>query len=416
MDNRKNIYILFIYFIPVLLIGFCFGFFLNFNNQSVKIDSLFNKGINIRGGIPNVKKKILNKEEIKVVYFGGSITQMDGWRNKTTEWLRNTYTNSTFKEFNSCISGSGSFFGIYRLEEDVIRYNPDLVFVEFAVNDSISDDYINRRLSKNLTEIVSRIKKAKPDSDIVFVYTISRKMLSFYDRGNVFSSAEKMDEVADKFCIPSINFGFRTAFLWQNKLLRFDPNDNYSKSIPLFSPDGVHPEQYGHEIYLSLMRDFFEMTMNETFKNQTSIQKNTNYDPSSQKTHKLVEVDKSLFKPELTSTKPIKMNYGKDSVFSKTNLLAYAWNGQELNAKIKGSIFGIVISMPPGSYNSQVVIDNSKILNPKFYYFGSTNPRLYYSEYEIPNDGNFHDLKITKNNNPEFNLIYFLTDGEIDNK
>ena len=218
-----------------------------------------------------------------------------------------------------------------------------------------------------------------------------------------------MEEIAAKFNIPSVNFGFRTSFLWQHKLLRFDIKDKCPNYIPLFSSDGVHPEQYGHEIYTSVMKDFFKMALVDNGNDNVSVK----IDSLPFKTHHFAKINNSLFTPELNEKNYVKMNYGKDTMFSKTNLWAYVWNSQELNIKTKASTFGMVISMPPGSYGYDAVIDNVNVTKHKFYNLGSANPRLFYSDFDIPNDKKFHDIKIIHCDNVDYNLIFFLTDGEI---
>lgn len=47
--------------------------------------------VRARDGIGHVLEKIRAGKEITVAYLGGSITEMSGWRNLTTEWLRKTY-------------------------------------------------------------------------------------------------------------------------------------------------------------------------------------------------------------------------------------------------------------------------------------------------------------------------------------
>lgn len=47
--------------------------------------------VRARDGIGHVFEKIRAGKEITVAYLGGSITEMSGWRNLTTEWLRKTY-------------------------------------------------------------------------------------------------------------------------------------------------------------------------------------------------------------------------------------------------------------------------------------------------------------------------------------
>ena len=107
--------------------------------------------------------KVGRGEPITVAYLGGSITvgascwplsgidaageefdfswydrDLHSWRALTFEWLRQTYgqTPGQFRQWNAAIGGTPSLLGTYRLEQDVLSQNPDLVFVEFAVNDS----------------------------------------------------------------------------------------------------------------------------------------------------------------------------------------------------------------------------------------------------------------------------------------
>ena len=44
-----------------------------------------------RGGVGHVMAKINAGENVRVAYFGGSITEMDGWRRLSREWLAATY-------------------------------------------------------------------------------------------------------------------------------------------------------------------------------------------------------------------------------------------------------------------------------------------------------------------------------------
>jgi len=91
--------------------------------------------VRARGGIGHTMAKINAGQEVTVAYLGGSITAMNGWRNKTTEWLRATYPRASFKEVHAAIGGTGSDLGVFRLGRDVLAHHPDLLFVEFATND-----------------------------------------------------------------------------------------------------------------------------------------------------------------------------------------------------------------------------------------------------------------------------------------
>lgn len=89
-----------------------------------------------REGLPNFLAKAKTPgAEIKVAYFGGSITAQPGWRPKSLAHFQKTWPQAKFSEINAAIGGTGSDLGVFRLKHDVLDQKPDLLFVEFAVND-----------------------------------------------------------------------------------------------------------------------------------------------------------------------------------------------------------------------------------------------------------------------------------------
>ena len=88
-----------------------------------------------RGGLPNVLAKLERGEAVRIAYLGSSITAQDGWRPKTLKWFQEQYPKAQVSEINAAIGGTGSDLGVFRLRQDVLAHQPDLLFVEFAVND-----------------------------------------------------------------------------------------------------------------------------------------------------------------------------------------------------------------------------------------------------------------------------------------
>jgi lysophospholipase L1-like esterase len=82
-------------------------------------------------------------EALNVVFLGGSLTWGAGatdplktsYRARVGRRLREFYDNPRIECHDAAIGGTGSQLGIFRLERDVFRHEPDLIFVEFAVND-----------------------------------------------------------------------------------------------------------------------------------------------------------------------------------------------------------------------------------------------------------------------------------------
>lgn len=163
---------------------------------------------NSRNGLPNFLAKVAAGDEVKVAYLGGSITAAPGWRVQSLEWLQERYPNAKFAEIHAAIGGTGSDLGVFRLERDVLRHKPDLLFVEFAVNDGGAPP---ERIHKAMEGIVRQTWAADPNTDICYVYTLTEKMLPDLQSGKMPRAASAMEQLADHYRIPSIHFESKSA-------------------------------------------------------------------------------------------------------------------------------------------------------------------------------------------------------------
>ncbi|WP_415910501.1 SGNH/GDSL hydrolase family protein [Oleiharenicola sp. Vm1] len=101
-----------------------------------------------RGGCPHVAATAAATGELRVVFLGGSITAAEGWRTLTTERLRQLFPDAKIVATDAGLPGTGSDLGACRVERDVLRHRPDLVFVEFAVNDASTPPTASSRPSR----------------------------------------------------------------------------------------------------------------------------------------------------------------------------------------------------------------------------------------------------------------------------
>jgi len=84
-------------------------------------------------------------ERLSVVFFGASLTwganasdpQLTSYRARVAEKLRQRYPEAHFRFWDAAIGGTGSQLGVFRLERDVLRCKPHLVFLDFSANDDI---------------------------------------------------------------------------------------------------------------------------------------------------------------------------------------------------------------------------------------------------------------------------------------
>ena len=215
--------------------------------QTVKAEK-----IRPREGIGHVMKKIRAGEEVTVAYLGGSITAMNGWRNKTTAWLKAAYPHATFKEVHAAIGGTGSDLGVFRVGHDALRHGPDLLFVEFAVNDGGAAP---ENIWRCMEGIVRQTWRKDASTDIVFAYTISDSMINDLKQGTCPRSASSMELLADFYGIPSVNFAVPVVDLLTRGKLVFTASEKPQGDAVWFAGDGCHPRDEGHEIYLKLMAE-----------------------------------------------------------------------------------------------------------------------------------------------------------------
>jgi lysophospholipase L1-like esterase len=207
-----------------------------------------------RGGLPNVLAKLRTRGTVRIAYLGGSITAQDGWRPKTLNWFRTNFPTAEVKEINAAIGGTGSDLGVFRLRHDVLEHHPDLLFIEFAVNDGGAPPH---QIHRGMEGIVRQTWKADPTTDICFVYTLAGNMLETLQEGRFPRSAGAMEQVADHYGIPSIHMGLEVArmekagrLIFKGALPKTDAERAALGDRVLFSPDAVHPyPETGHQLY-----------------------------------------------------------------------------------------------------------------------------------------------------------------------
>lgn len=203
------------------------------------------EALHVRDGWPHALARARATHELRVAFLGGSITAAsEGWRTLTVGRLRELLPAAKIEEIVAGVPGTGSDLGACRVGRDVVAQHPDVVFVEFAVNDATTPP---ARIERTIEGIVRQVKRANPDADLCFVYTISTPGLPELQAGRFPAAAAAMEVVADHYGIPSLHFGVEVA-------RRVAANEIVFKGAPAdgdraFSLDGVHPTAAGHRVY-----------------------------------------------------------------------------------------------------------------------------------------------------------------------
>ncbi len=303
-----------------------------------------------RNGLPNFLKKANTPgAEIKVGYLGGSITAQPGWRVKTLAWFQKTYPAAKFSEINAAIGGTGSDLGVFRVKQDVLDHKPDLLFVEFAVNDGgASPDQIYRCMEG----IVRQTWRTLPDCDICFVYTLTEALSPAMLEGKFQRSASAMEKVADHYGIPTIHMAMEVAklakegkLLWKGALPSTDEDKKALGDKIVFSKDSVHPyPETGHELYLQAIVHSFD-PIKAASKEPVTHTLGEPFIASNYENAKLIPISEATLSKGFTWLDPVNDKFGKGWANRMTSLHRATQPGDTVTLKFKGpraSIYDIV--------------------------------------------------------------------------
>ncbi|MBC8152800.1 MAG: SGNH/GDSL hydrolase family protein [Bacteroidetes bacterium] len=202
----------------------------------------------VREGLPHFFRKLNAGGVIKIAYIGGSITEAKGgWREQTQAWFQKTYPSVIFTQISAGVGGTGSDLGVFRLRQEVLAQHPDLVFIEFAVNDGTKPA---RQIHQAMEGMVRQIWQQDPTTEVCFIYTLTAGMGPTLQEGKFPASVVAMEQVAGHYGIPTIHVGVEVVALAKSGRLvyRGKPEDYPNQLV--FSGDDVHPyPQTGHRLY-----------------------------------------------------------------------------------------------------------------------------------------------------------------------
>lgn len=189
-------------------------------------------------------EKARRGETVSLVYLGGSITEGSNAVPKKTNCYAARSAQLFAEKFmpdasrleyhNAGISGTPSLLGITRCAQDVLAYAPDIVFLEFAVNDSTDDQ--SRMAYESL---VRKLLQSETQPAVVLVLTLT-------DSG--YSAHVHMKQIAKHY-----NLGVVSVYdaIWPEL---FTKNMQWSS----YSADFAHPTTEGHAFVAELIGYYFD--------------------------------------------------------------------------------------------------------------------------------------------------------------
>ena len=182
--------------------------------------------------LKNLMKRAANGESLVIGFLGGSITQGSLSSTPETcyaylvyEWWKKSFPNATFSFVNGGIGGTTSHYGGARAWKDVLCYRPDIVTVDFSVNDDANEFF-----EETYEGTLRRLLMAPSAPAVVVLNNV------FYDTGK--NAQEYHNRIADHYGIPHVSIK-DTIFpdVESGKIVRAD-----------ITPDNLHPNDKGHRL------------------------------------------------------------------------------------------------------------------------------------------------------------------------
>lgn len=182
--------------------------------------------------LKNLMKRAAKGESLVIGFLGGSITQGSLSSTPKTcyaylvyEWWKKSFPNAAFSFVNGGIGGTTSHYGGARAWKDVLCYRPDIVTVDFSVNDDANEFF-----EETYEGMLRRLLAAPSDLAVVVLNNV------FYDTGK--NAQNYHNRIADHYGIPHVSIK-DTVYpdVESGKIVRAD-----------ITPDNLHPNDKGHRL------------------------------------------------------------------------------------------------------------------------------------------------------------------------
>lgn len=200
------------------------------------LQEMMDRSIAVQGNnyrLNKVLDKMASGEEVKIGFIGGSITEGynapkgKNYADLVTQYLDTTYSDGSGKVqcVNAGLAGTPSMLGLIRADRELLQQKPDLIFIEFAVNDAQS--FQDRQAFESL------VRKCLMQEHAPAV------MLLFSVTENGYCCQNDMAMTAFYYDLPAISVKDAIQPEIEAGLMKWSD----------WSDDDVHPHQNGHRLY-----------------------------------------------------------------------------------------------------------------------------------------------------------------------
>lgn len=199
-----------------------------------------------------VMSKALSGESIKVAFVGGSITAGAASTTPETcyayhvyEWWKNKFPMSKVVYINAGVGATTSKFGVARVQEDALSFEPDMVFTEFSVNDEDNDLY-----KETFEGLLRKILLSKSEPALFMFNNV------FYNNG--YNAQNVHNEIGKYYDLPIVSMKESLYHLVEEGIYT-----NMELSV-----DNLHPNDFGHGLIAKIIANLLDMIYDEVTKKE----------------------------------------------------------------------------------------------------------------------------------------------------
>ena len=215
-----------------------------------------------RSPLANTIYRLKNDKKLRIVYFGGSVTMGVGlpyadlntlsWRAKTGSRIAELFPDAEITNINRAVGESGTYLGTFRVGRDVIAHKPDLLFIEYSINDCyFGSSYADSAM--RFETIVREVRRELPFCDIVTVLVTDKRRSADAKECRLHEQAQAHDDIAAVYGIPSVRVGMALVKKYEACL-----DERWSE----FFTDIVHLTAAGYDEYYQCIKAFLDTELN----------------------------------------------------------------------------------------------------------------------------------------------------------
>lgn len=187
-------------------------------------------------------------KELTIGFLGGSITQgslattmENTYAYRVFSWWKQTFPQAKFHYVNGGIGGTTSHYGVSRAVTDVLMYQPDVVVVDFSVNDE-ADEFFQ----ETYEGVVRKLLRWKSEPAVILLNNV------FYDTGA--NAQEYHNAVGNWYQVPHVSI--------KDTLYQRMRRGEYTREE--LTSDGLHPNDKGHKLVADEIISFLEKVLADT--------------------------------------------------------------------------------------------------------------------------------------------------------